>query len=239
MTRKIDPLVVVSNRPRRSSRERLVGLSGGQSSRLKQSVQRGGFPTHNPDRGGASTSGPSMSAPPLGEYTRDDDVVVPGSDHVADPPSQQLRPASMTMVTSLSPPAQVSAPLSSRAALAATAAATAAVTAAATAAAAPSLSEQLPSLAPLSISSPLSPALSRKSHKPSQNEQLSQGPVYHVLVVDDSTMTRKMLMKTLHNGGIIHSINTYTEHNLTIHPLNTPSQRIRLKYPPNTPNTAS
>ena len=233
MTRKIEPLVVVDNRSRRRfSRERLVGLFGGQSHRhrptsppaiilapndannqasfhqhpsgyvvvmddpvplsnrslsmgrqslrdlaehdrmvtsaarqadamtlrRKQSVDREAFSTHNPDKGGASTGRPSMSPPPRGEHTRNDAVVVPGSDHAVDPPLQQLHPTAMTMVTSSPSPA--------------------------------------PSAAP-----------TRKSHKPSQNEQLSQGPVYHVLVVDDSTMTRKMLMKTLRNGGIIHSIN--------------------------------
>ena len=157
----------------------------------KQSTDRDSYPTRNPERGGVSTGGrPSMSPPPRDEPTRNDAVVVPGSDHVADPPSQQLRPASMTMVTSLSPPPQG---FSSKAALAAAAAPPSRY---------PSLSA-LPSPSPISLSA----ALPRKSQKQSHNEQLPQGPVYHVLVVDDSTMTRKMLMKTLRNGGIIHSIN--------------------------------
>ena len=286
MTRKIDPLVVVNNMRRRSTRERLVGLYGGQSSRhlptsssavipasqgvknqavalnslqpmnprptsplnqrpsglvvmddpvplsnrslsmgrqslrdlaehdrmvtsaarqadamtlrRKQSVDREALPTHNPDKGGASTGRPSMSPPPRGEHTRNDAVVVPGSDYAADPPSQQLHPTAMTMVTSSPSPPQELVQLSSKAV---------AVVTAALSVQPPSLAAQPSSSAAAAAApSPLTVAPSPKSRKQSQNEQLPQGPVYHVLVVDDSSMTRKMLMKTLRNGGIIHPI---------------------------------
>ena len=134
---------------------------------LKQSIDHRSLPIRNPERGGVSTGGgPTMSAPQPRHFRNDDAVGVLVSDDAADPPSQQLRPASMTMATSSPSPA-------------------------------PS------STTPVSLSA----APSRKSQLQSQNKQLPQGPVYHVLVVDDSTMTRKMLMKTLRNGGIIHSIN--------------------------------
>ena len=124
--------------------------------------------------GSASGGGPTISPPPpRGEHTQDDDVVAVGSDHAADAPLQQLRPAAMTTVASSPAPAQESAALLLAPAL------------------------------------PPSAAPSRKSQKRSQNGQIPpQGPVYHVLVVDDSTMTRKMLMKTLRNEGITHPLKT-------------------------------
>ena len=70
-----------------------------------------------------------------------------------------------------------------------------------------------PSVAVAQQSIPESPPLpSPAASSPCQNQShtkqplslspLPQGPVYHVLVVDDSTMTRKMLMKTLRNSGM-------------------------------------
>ena len=70
-----------------------------------------------------------------------------------------------------------------------------------------------PSVAVAQQSIPESPPLpSPAASSPCQNHShtkqplslspLPQGPVYHVLVVDDSTMTRKMLMKTLRNRGM-------------------------------------
>ena len=54
----------------------------------------------------------------------------------------------------------------------------------------------------------------RKSTKIMKQE--NQGPLYHILVVDDSTMTRKMLMKTLCSRG---------EYPIVItHPLNLPKK---------------
>ena len=137
----------------------------------KESTDRRSSPTRNPERRVASGGGLNLSPLLLrGKHTCDDVAVAVGSDHAADPPSQQLRPAATTVVTSSPSPA----PLSSR------------VT------------------APSSSAAP-----SRKSQILFQNEQLPpQGPVYHILVVDDSTMTRKMLMKTLRNGGLTHPLNT-------------------------------
>ena len=89
--------------------------------------------------------------------------------------------------------------------------------------------------APLPISAPSSP---RKSLEQSQNERLPpQGPVYHILVADDSTMTRKMLMKTLRSEGLVHprrhvihprtllarpinTLNPQTQHTDLLRPLN-------------------
>ena len=89
----------------------------------------------------------------------------------------------------------------------------------------------------------LAPALSpsatpsRKSQKQPQNGQLPpQGPVYHVLVVDDSSMTRKMLMKTLRNRGLAHSLNTLGTSSHLPNTLITLSQRICSKHPLNPPS---
>ena len=142
----------------------------------KQSTNDHSFPIRNPE--GADASGPTMSPPLLrGEHARHDAAVAVGPDHAADAPSQQLRPAAMTIVTSSPVPAPVPAQ----------------------------------QLAPLSSGAPassLSAASSPRSQRLSQNGQLPpQGPVYHVLVVDDSTMTRKMLLKTLRNEGLTHPLN--------------------------------
>ena len=145
----------------------------------RQSTDRCSNTTRDPERRDASGCGPTISPPSQrGEHTQDDDAVAVGSDHAADPPSQQLRPAAMTTVASS--PAPVPKPAHE--------------------------------LSPLFFSaSALSPSAgpSPKSQNQSQNGQLPpQGPVYHVLVVDDSTMTRKMLMKTLRNRGVTHAVNT-------------------------------
>ena len=167
----------------------------------KPSIDCCSFPTSNPEREDASCGGLAMSSPsPRGEHTCDDAVVAIGSDHAADPPSQQLRPAATTMVTSsASPvpaPAQESAPLS------------------------------LTAPAP-----PLSAAPSRKSKRQPQGDNLlPQGPVYHVLVVDDSTMTRKMLMKTLRNGGLTHPLNILNISSHLPNSLKTPPQ-LTLSHP--------
>ena len=153
----------------------------------KQSTDRYSFPTRNPERRDASGGVLTMSPPSLrGEHTCDDAVVAVGTDHAADAPSQQLRPAAITVVTSS------------------------------------------PSPAPLSAPAPLSPsaAPSRRSQKQSQNEQLPpQGPVYRILVVDDSSMTRKMLLKTLRNGGLTHPLNTLDISSHLSNALNTTSKR--------------
>ena len=143
----------------------------------RQSTDRCSNTIRNHEKGGASGGVPIMSLSLLrGEHTQNDDVDAMGSDHAADPPSQQLRPAATTAVTS----------------------------------------SRVPSPAPLSA------AVSPKSPKQSQNKQLPpQGPVYHVLVVDDSTMTRKMLMKTLRNGGITHPLNTLDTSSYIPNALNT------------------
>ena len=159
---------------------------------LKQSTNRFSFPTRDPEGGDASGGGPTMSPPLLGgEHTRDNAAVAVGSDHAADPPSLQLRPAATTMVTSSPAPVPVR------------------------------------ELSPLFLSAAapsLSAAQSQNSQKQSQKEQLPpQGPVYHVLVVDDSSMTRKMLMKTLRNGGLTHPLNTLDTSSHLQNTLNLPS----------------
>ena len=159
----------------------------------KQSTDRYSFSTSNLERRDASGGGPTMSSPLLrDEHTRDDDVVAVGTDHAAVPPSQQLRPAATTMVTSSSTPVPARA------------------------------------LSPLFLSAPapLSAMPSPKSPKQSQNEQRPpQGPVYRILVVDDSSMTRKMLLKTLRNGGLTHPLNTLDISSHLSNALNTTSKR--------------
>ena len=144
---------------------------------LKQSTDRYSFPIRNPEGGDASVNGITISQLLLrSEHKSDDVVVAVGSDHAADPTSQQLRPAATTMVTYSLSPAPVPAQDST----------------------------------PLPVSAPVSP---RKSPGQSHNEHLlPQGPVYHILVVDDSTMTRKMLMKTLRNEGLVHPRSSPYQH---------------------------
>ena len=87
-----------------------------------------------------------------------------------------------------------------------------------------------PSPAPLSVPAPApaplssSAASSPKSPKQSHNEQRPpQGPVYRILVVDDSSMTRKMLLKTLRNEGLVHPLNTLDTSSHLPNTLNLPS----------------
>ena len=152
----------------------------------KQTTDRYSFPTRRTVRRDASGGGPTMSPPSLRDkHTRDDAVAV-GTDHAADPPSEQLQPAAITVVTSSPSPAPL----------------------------------LLPAPAPISAEpSPISP-------KQAHNEQLPpQGPVYRILVVDDSKMTRKMLMKTLRNGGLTQPLNTLDISSHLPNALNTTSKR--------------
>ena len=164
----------------------------------KQPTDRNSISIRHPQKESVSTGGLLTSPPPplLGEPTHEDAtaaVVVVGSDHAVDPPLQEVRPAATSVVTFSPTPAQESVPLSTKAPVAATAVV-----------AALSLSLQPPSSTP----APLSAVASPRSRHQSTKVQKLQGPVYHVLVVDDSTMTRKMLMKTLRNEGMTHCINT-------------------------------
>ena len=181
---------------------------------LKQPTDRNSLLSYQLQGGSGSTGGPLMSSlsPLLGEPTHEDAAaaaVLVGSDHAIDPPAQEVRPAATSVVTSSPSPAQESVPLSTRAAVAATAVASAL-----------SLSLQLPSSTPSAVSAVSSPRSQRQSPK----EQKPQGPVYHVLVIDDSTMTRKMLMKTLRNEGLTHCIHasnhTHLMQHITVHPFN-------------------
>ena len=119
--------------------------------------------------------------PPLLSEPKGEDVVVVGSDHAVNPSSQQLLPAATEVNTS----SLSATPLTRRASGTSKAVTTA--------------------IAIATVPPSLSPVPSRQQ---SINGLLPQGSVYHVLVVDDSTMTRKMLMKTLRNRGLTNCIHT-------------------------------
>ena len=158
---------------------------------MKHSPDRKSSPTHHSVPGGPLTLIPP---PLLGEPTHEAAAaaVVVGSDHAVGPSFHDLRPAATSAVTTLPSPSPSPAPFPSRTAITPNAVKTATVIVA------PSLS---------AVSSP-------RSQQQSPKEQKPQGSGYLVLVVDDSTMTRKMLMKTLRNEGMTHCIHasnhTYT-----------------------------
>ena len=127
---------------------------------------------------GNASTGGPLMLPPLLSEPKGEDVVV-GSDRPVDQPSQQLRPAATDVVTS----SLSATPLTRGAAGTAKAVTTAIATVPPSLSAAPSRQQSIQGLLP-------------------------QGSVYHVLVVDDSTMTRKMLMKTLRNRGLTNCIHT-------------------------------
>ena len=77
-----------------------------------------------------------------------------------------------------------------------------------------------PAATPLSSSAVVAavPSLSAPSPSPkSPKVQPPPGLIYHILVVDDSTMTRKMMMKTLRNGGDQTDKQNTLQHILSLH----------------------